>query len=197
MTSSRLIRIGIGAILLAALAWAVTQGLERLVTPRPQTPLTGVADAAPEAAVPRITATLFYATADGTGLVAVRREVPLADGVVPQGRAILAAQLEPAPEPHISVIPEGTTLRAFYVTEQGDAFVDLSPEVSTRHPGGSFTELLTVNAIVNAVTANLTSIQRVQILVDGKEADTLAGHVDLRRPLTRDDTLVQAAPDGQ
>ena len=38
-------------------------------------------------------------------------------------------------------------------------------------------------AIVNAVTANLPAVQRVQILIDGKEVDTLAGHVDLRRPL--------------
>jgi hypothetical protein len=33
----------------------------------------------------------------------------------------------------------------------------------------------------------------VQILVDGKEVDTIAGHVDLRRPLTRDDSLVRDA----
>ena len=197
MTPARLIRIGIGVALLALLAWMVTRGLERIVTPRPETALTGAGGAAADAGVPHITATMFYEAADGTGLVPVRREVPLAEGVVPQGRAILVAQLEPAPEPHVSVIPQGTTLRAFYVTEQGDAFVDLSPEASTRHPGGSFTELLTVQAIVHAVTANLPSIQRVQILVDGKEADTLAGHVDLRRPLSRDAALVRQAPDGQ
>jgi hypothetical protein len=45
---------------------------------------------------------------------------------------------------------------------------------------------------VNAVTANLPAIQRVQILIDGKEADTLAGHVDLRRPLQRDESFVRA-----
>ena len=67
--------------------------------------------------------------------------------------------------------------------------------MSTAHPGGSLTELLTVYAIVNAVTANLPAIQRVQLLVDGKEVDTIAGHVDVRRPLTRDTTLVRdAAP---
>ena len=117
--------------------------------------------------------------------------MPLAEDLVAQGRQILTAQLEPAPEPYVSVIPEGTMLRAFYVTERGDAFVDLSREVSANHPGGSFTELLTVYAIVNAVTANLPAVQRVQILVDGKEADTLAGHVDLRRPLQRDKSLVR------
>jgi hypothetical protein len=82
-------------------------------------------------------------------------------------------------------------LRAFYVTDRGDAFVDLSPEVVRGHPGGSLNELLTVYAVVNAVTANLPAARRVQILVDGKEADTIAGHVDLRRPLTRNDSLVR------
>jgi hypothetical protein len=62
------------------------------------------------------------------------------------------------------------------------------------HPGGSAAELLTVYAIVNAVTANLPAIMRVQILLDGKEVDTLAGHMDLRRPLQRNESLVQ--PEG-
>jgi hypothetical protein len=44
---------------------------------------------------------------------------------------------------------------------------------------------------VNAVTANLPAISQVQILVDGREVDTLAGHIDLRRPLQQNDTLVQ------
>jgi hypothetical protein len=73
--------------------------------------------------------------------------------------------------------------------------VDLSPEVSSGHPGGSLNELLTVYAIVNAVSANLPATRRVQILIGGKEADTLAGHVDLRRPLTRDDSLVRGDAD--
>ena len=70
------------------------------------------------------------------------------------------------------------------------SFADGS-RVSTAHPGGSLTELLTVYAIVNAVTANLPAIQRVQLLVDGQEVDTIAGHVDVRRPLTRDTSLVR------
>jgi hypothetical protein len=40
------------------------------------------------------------------------------------------------------------------------------------------------------VTANLPRVQRVQILVEGKEVDTIAGHVDVRRPLQGDMSLV-------
>jgi len=141
-----------------------------------------------------ITATLFFGAPDGQTLVPVRRDVALADTVVEQGRQILNAQLSEAPQPpNVSVIPAGTRLRAFYVTDRGDAFVDLSSDLVTGHPGGSLNELLTVYALVNAVTANLPAARRVQILIDGKEADTIAGHVDLRRPLVRDDSLVREA----
>jgi hypothetical protein len=48
-----------------------------------------------------------------------------------------------------------------------------------------------VYTIVNALTSNLPAVTAVQILVDGKEVDTLAGHVDLRRPLAKDLGWVQ------
>jgi hypothetical protein len=54
-----------------------------------------------------------------------------------------------------------------------------------RHTGGALDELFTIYTIVNALTVNLPAITRVQILVDGKEVDTLAGHVDLRHPLQK------------
>ena len=184
------LQLGAGIVLLGVLAWGVSRGLERLAGLQPASETAAEDPGVPGASVARITATLYYGSADGRSLVPVRREVRLAEGLVPQGREILAMQLQAAPPPYVSVVPDGTVLRAFYVTDRGDAFVDLSPEASSGHPGGSSTELLTVYAIVNAVTANLPTIQRVQILIDGREADTLAGHVDLRRPLQQDLSLV-------
>jgi len=186
--------IAVGIALLGLLAWGVSRGLERLVAPEPAVETPPPA----EAATAHITATLFYGSEDGQALVPVRREIALAEGVVAQGREVLASLLEPAPAPYLPVMPMGTRLRAFYVTERGDAFVDLSGELSRAHPGGSLGELLTVYAIVNAVTVNLPAIQRVQILVDGSEVDTVAGHVDVRRPLLRDASLVRdPAADGE
>jgi hypothetical protein len=184
----------IGSIgILALIAWGASRALDYAVRPPRPEPLPPPADR-PAEPTPQITATMFYGSRDGQTLVGVRREVPLGHDMVEQGRAILDAQLESAPDPYISVIPAGTAVRAFYVTPRGDAFVDLSAEIATGHPGGSLTELLTVYAIVNAVTANLPDVQRVQILVDGREVDTIAGHVDIRRPLVRDTSLVASAP---
>jgi hypothetical protein len=184
---------GVGILLVGLLAWGVNRGLDQLIGIQPDS-VQAVSEPAPLTGVAQITATLFYGSTDGQALVPVRQDVALAEGIVPQGREILMRQMQGAPPPYISVIPEGTQLRAFYVTERGDAFVDLSLEATSRHPGGSFAELLTVYAIVHAVTANLATIQRVQILIDGRETDTLAGHVDLRRPLAENLSLVRNEP---
>ena len=177
------------AIVIAAAG--VTWSLMRLFTPTPNAAPAATVTAPPPAGTAHITATLYYGSSDGRALVPVRRDVPAATSVVDQGRQILTVQFQDAPQPYVQVVPKGTKLRAFYVTERGDAFVDLSGDVVSAHPGGSLTELLTVYAIVNAVTANLPAVQRVQVLVEGKEVDTIAGHVDVRRPLEKDATLVR------
>ena len=113
------------------------------------------------------------------------------DGPAAQAQEIIKAQLAPVAAPLISAVPAGTTLRALYVTSNGAAYVDLSREVVNAHPGGSLDELLTIYSIVNALTMNLPAVTSVQVLVDGKETDTLAGHVDLRRPLTKNVSWVE------
>jgi spore germination protein GerM len=133
----------------------------------------------------KITATLYYVAEDGMSLVPTQREVAFGEPVVEQARFILEAQLAAVQAPLASAVPAGTALKALYVTEKGEAFVDLSPEITSNHPGGALEELFTVYTIVNALTVNLPAITHVQILVDGKEADTLAGHVDLRQPLIK------------
>ncbi|CAN5869930.1 GerMN domain-containing protein [soil metagenome] len=155
----------------------------------------GTAQVAPPAttadAQRKITATLYYVGDDGMSLVPAQREVPFGEPIVEQARHIVEAQLA-APAPSlVSAIPNGTTLRALYLSERGDVFVDLSGDVNTNHTGGSMDEILTVYTIVNTLTVNLPAVTRVQILIDGKEVDTLAGHVDLRNPLSQNLTWIK------
>jgi spore germination protein GerM len=133
----------------------------------------------------KITATLYFVSEDGMSLVGVQREVPFGETVLEQAKQIVTAQLAAGPAPLVSAIPPSTTLRAIYLTDRGDAFVDLSATARTAHTGGALDELFTVYSIVNALTTNLPAVKRVQILIEGKEVDTLAGHVDLRHPLQK------------
>jgi spore germination protein GerM len=167
-------------------AWALVGGgprwYHRTATPASLAP---VATPRPDPLGRKIKARLFYVAEDGTHLDSLERDVPYADTPTDQAREILNAQIAPVAEPLISAIPAGTALRAVFVTPQGEAFVDLSRDVSTAHPGGTMNELLTIYTVVHALTFNMPAITAVQLLVDGKEVDTLAGHVDLRRPLAK------------
>jgi spore germination protein GerM len=166
-----------------AFGWVLFVGLPRWYGPKAPAPVT--ATAASPTAERKITATLYYVSDDGAELVGMQREVPFGDPVLEQARRIIEAQIAPPPPPLASAVPAGTTLRSLYLTDKGEAFVDMSGDVRTKHPGGALDELFTVYTIVNVLTVNLPAIQRVQILIDGKEVDTLAGHVDLRHPLQK------------
>ena len=169
------------AVVFIALALTVVPRFFR-TTPVGGTPVTTTVPATPER---KITATFFYVAEDGVSLVSAQREVAFGEPVSEQARHIVEAQIAPPPAPHVSAIPGGTRLRAVYVSEHGDAFVDVTGDATRNHTGGALDELFAVYAIVNALTVNLPAINRVQILVDGKEVDTLAGHVDLRQPLAK------------
>ena len=199
----------IAAYIVAGVAFALLlfTALSRLLsTPTPvqnaEAPAAAPApSAAAPAAVPKIKATLFFASEDGLRLVATEAEVPLAEGVVAQARSIVEAQLSATPPaPLASTIPRGSTLRGIFISERNEAFVDLDPTIRSAHPGGTMQELMTVYTIVNALLTNLPNLREVQILIGGQEVDTLAGHVDLRRPLKKNEGLILSSvspPPGQ
>ena len=187
------VTVGVAAL---ALGWAVMATLARIL--RSDAPVVTTNAPAQQAsptkaaaAVPRIKATLYFASEDGRTLVPVEQEIPLAEGTLGQARALIEAQLNATPPaPLVSAIPQGTKLRSLFVSDRKEAFVDLDATVRDKHPGGSRNELFTVYTIVNAITTNLRDVESVQLLIDGREPDTLAGHVDLRRPLRKNEALI-------
>ena len=191
MTSRRALTIAalaIVAVLVGALMfWQSPRWTSRATTRASAAP-SPVAPAPPGR---KIKARLFYVADDGMRLTSVERDIAYGEGTVEQAREIVAAQIAPVVEPLVSAVPPGTALRAVFLTEGGEAYVDLSREVMTAHPGGTQNELLTVYTIVNALTINLPAVTAVQLLVDGKEVDTLSGHIDLRQPLTKNVSWVQ------
>lgn len=198
MTTRGLVAGSVLALAAIGFGWSLFSALERWLEEPPAAEAVD-ADEAPPSAVAagadagaRIPARLFFATEEGLGLEGVEVQVPLAATPVDQARAIVEAQLTAtAAPPLLRTIPDGVTVRGVYLSERQELFVDLDPSVRTAHPGGSMQEIYTVYTIVNAVLVNMPTIAGVQILIDGREVDTLAGHVDLRRPLTRNDALLR------
>lgn len=72
----------------------------------------------------------------------------------------------------------------------GVAHVNFSKEMHTKHPGGSTGEVMTILSLVNSLTqidplASSSGITKVQMLIEGKTVETLAGHFDVSKPLER------------
>src|SRR5690349_21234580 len=108
--------------LAAAIGWMLFVALPRWYGPRPvQSASPAVTQSQPPpapssgGAARKITATLFYVSPDGMTLTGMQKEVPFADGVAPQARAIVEAQLAPSP-PLVSAVPGETKLRDVFVT---------------------------------------------------------------------------------
>jgi hypothetical protein len=137
---------------------------------------------------------LYFPSAFHGYLVTEPREI--FDTTSPGDRAkqILSDLLEGPNDPaSIAALPRGVLLRQVYVTSGGVAYADFSSDLKYAVRGGSMDEILAVFAIVNSLVLNIEEIDRVGILVDGQECETLAGHMDLRRPLAADLQVVAPA----
>ena len=77
-------------------------------------------------------------------------------------------------------VPDGVEVLDVFVSGRGVAVLDFSGELLTRHPGGLAAEELTVYSLSHSLVSGFPAIAEVRILVDGKQEDTLAGHLDLR-----------------
>jgi len=71
------------------------------------------------------------------------------------------------------------------------AKVNFDPVLSKEHPGGSSAEMMTVYSVVNSLTINFPTIKRVQFLVEGRQIETIAGHLSLKQPIPSKADLVK------
>jgi hypothetical protein len=172
-------------LLAGVLAWLLFAGLPKWYGPPQPAVVAAPAPVPPAPPGRKIRARLFYVADDGASLVGVEREIPYGEGAIAQAKEIITAQLAPVAAPLVSAIPTGTKLQSVFIANTGEAFVDVSPDAMFAHPGGTLNEMLTVYTIVDALIANMPAVKAVQVLVNGKEVETLAGHLDLRRPLAR------------
>ena len=136
---------------------------------------------------------LFFEAVESRGLALEERAIPFSSDLATQVRTLVEG-LAKGPATALGPTLAGTTkVLEVFVTASGVAYVDLSAEARDSVAGGSDEEQMTVYSIVDSITTSFPSISRVQILIDNQPATTLAGHVDLSRPLPPDLTLLAAA----
>jgi spore germination protein GerM len=134
---------------------------------------------------------LYFASHNSYFLMAEQRVVLHPADPVGLAGTIVKALIKGPQKGLLKTIPADTRLKALFITPDGTCYVDLSEAVSKNHPGGSKSELLTIYSMVNSLVLNVPEIERVQILIDGNQAPTLAGHIDLQVPVKADMLLIR------
>jgi spore germination protein GerM len=134
---------------------------------------------------------LYFSDKNNSFLKAETRDLFDTDNLDELGKNIVQALIEGPRTGLMRTIPVNTTLKAFYMTRQGIAYVDMSEVIRDAHPGGVKSELLTIYSIVNSLTLNIPEIGAVKILINGKQATTLSGHIDARFPFKADMLLIR------
>lgn len=145
----------------------------------------------------RLKVFIFYQSSTRNLLLPEENEIFRTDRLTDQAKQVIELLVRgPAGTGAVSALPAGTRLRSLFLFEDGLAVADFSGEMSRAHPGGVWGERASVYAVVNSLIFNFPSIRRVKILVDGREAETLAGHLSLARPFIMDLSLVGAPLSG-
>ncbi|MBQ4403864.1 MAG: GerMN domain-containing protein [Selenomonadaceae bacterium] len=132
---------------------------------------------------------VYYPDDSGMKLVEVEREVLVDDSVDKYTAAVEALREEPDEENLTTIFPKKAVIRS--VTVRNDlATVDFDGSILKGFVGGSTGEEFLIGSIVDTLT-NFPEVKRVKFLVDGKEIETLSGHMDLSTPLERMTSLTE------
>jgi hypothetical protein len=127
---------------------------------------------------------LFLLESDGLKLTPINVELRLYSELMERLKQIVSALIKETPTNYRNPIPRGTLLNEVYIDTQKTAYLDFSHHLTDGHIGGTTAEFQTVTAILKTVfDAFPDNIIHVQILIDGKETETLAGHINLSHPL--------------
>jgi len=135
----------------------------------------------------QISVTLYYPARDLSGLLSVQLNVPDRRGELTQWLSTLVEALSTRPgqgaKEALVLFPPGTRPNHAFMDEKGTLFLDLPAEAVESSIAGVELEILTLNALLRSIGANVDGVKRVKILVAGKDREEYWGHVYVRQPL--------------
>lgn len=172
--------IGVAALLLLVVSMGIYLRHMRQKAQELEPSSASLSPVTPPASGPTETVTLYVAD-DAAGTLHPRAaQIPLPGGRQQRAEELLRALLRIYQQPGAAhPLSPDADIRSIYLVDPGAAVIDLNAAFADRHRSGILSEQLTVNSLVETLAVNVPGIQRVNILVDGKVRDTLAGHADL------------------
>jgi spore germination protein GerM len=134
---------------------------------------------------------LYFSDFEGKYLVEERREILKKGEMSEEAKEIINELIKGPKGKLIPTLPSRTKLLGLQLGEQGVVRVDFDKALTSDHPGGSSAEIMTLYSIINSLNLNFPRIKEVQILIEGKAVESLAGHLSLRKPVSPNHDLIK------
>lgn len=134
---------------------------------------------------------LYFSDSEGEYLIGEKREILKKDNIKEEAKEVMTELINGPRGKLIRTLPPGTKLLGLELNENGIAKVNVNRSFLKDHPGGSSAEMMTVYSMTNTLALNFPQIKRVQILIDGKTVDTIAGHLSIKKPVLPNPDLIR------
>lgn len=119
----------------------------------------------------------------GDQLQMEERRPPRRMGSTAMAEATVDEYLKGSAVATIPYMPRGARLLGVYKGTDGILYIDLSDEFRRNFQGGAFAEFLLLKGLYESLVSNVQDIQDAKVLIEGKEIETLGGHLSLLQPL--------------
>ncbi len=134
---------------------------------------------------------LYFSDSEGEFLIGEKRDILKRDDVEEEAEETINELIKGPKGKLIPTLPHQTKLLDLELGEEGVVKVNFNKALSKDHPGGSSAEMMTLYSVVNSLTLNFHQIKRVQILIEGKAVETIAGHLSLKKPISPNPDLIK------
>lgn len=131
---------------------------------------------------------VYYPDESGMHLVGVNRQVKVSETNDKYKAAVEAVMTPPNEKNLVATVRNNSSLLSVKV-QNGTAFVDFDKKIKNGFSGGSTGEEFLIGSVVNTLT-EFNEIKKVKFLINGKEIETLSGHMDLTQPIERMNDLI-------
>lgn len=111
------------------------------------------------------------------------RRIPRKTGQISIAEAVVQEYLQGPSAGTPSYMPKDVKILGIYKGADRILYINLSDEFRRNFQGDAIAEFLLLKGLYESLISNVEDIQDVKVLLEGKEVETLGGHLHLLYPL--------------
>lgn len=138
---------------------------------------------------PKMKISLFFPDNELKSLMPVEREIPKSVHQSAMIRAVVEELIRGPYGSQPGIIPADTSLLGIFIDPAGICYLDFNAKISPFPTCGLVMETMILRSLLETLFYNFPEIKGVQILIEGQEKETLAGHIDISKPFLRETAL--------